>query len=199
MRAALCLGPWLFGNSTVPTRACFQVVLGSAEETMSWVIRHTVAILILPMTVVVVVPVWLARSVTIGLPGSFLGWATAFLGLGALVAGGVLFLACLKRFGLEGKGTLAPWDPPAHLVVSGPYAHVRNPMISGVILVLLAEGLLLRSAPHLEWAGIFFLINAIYIPLLEEPLLKAKFGPAYGEYKEAVPRLIPRLRPWHGT
>ena len=126
-------------------------------------------------------------------------WGTVFLGLGALVAGGLLFIACLRRFGVEGKGTLAPWDPPAHLVVSGPYAYVRNPMISGVILLLLAEGLLLRSMPHLEWAGIFFLINAIYIPLLEEPLLRAKFGQQYEEYRKGVPRLIPRLRPWRPT
>ena len=168
---------------------------------MWWVIRHALAIVILPVTVLVVVPVWIARSVgtEIGLPVSLLEWATVFLGLGALVAGGLLFIACLRRFGVEGKGTLAPWDPPAHLVVSGPYAYVRNPMISGVILLLLAEGLLLRSMPHLEWAGIFFLINAIYIPLLEEPLLRAKFGQQYEEYRKGVPRLIPRLRPWRPT
>ncbi len=165
---------------------------------MWWILRHTVAILILPVTVVVVVPVWLASSAgtEIGLPGSLLEWATAFLGLGLLAVGGTLFLTCIVRFGVEGKGTLAPWDPPAHLVVSGPYAYVRNPMISGVILLLFAEGLLLRSPPHLAWAGIFFLINATYIPLLEEPLLKAKFGQEYGDYKKGVPRLIPRLRPW---
>ncbi len=72
-------------------------------------------------------------------------------------------------------------------------------MISGVILLLLAEGLLLRSMPHLDWSGIFFLINATYIPLLEEPLLKAKFGQQYEEYRKGVPRLIPRLRPWRPT
>jgi protein-S-isoprenylcysteine O-methyltransferase Ste14 len=168
---------------------------------MSWVIRQTVAVLILPVTVVVVAPVWIARAVDleINLSMSSLEWVTAFLGLGALVAGSALFLACVMRCGVEGKGTLAPWDPPGHLVASGPYAYVRNPMISGVILVLLAEGLLLRSVPHVQWAGIFFLINATYIPLVEEPLLKAKFGQEYGEYRESVPRLIPRLRPWRGT
>lgn len=168
---------------------------------MWWLIRHTVAVLVLPVTVVVVVPVWIASSsgVEIALPRSALGWTTALFGLTALVAGCVLFLACLFRFGVEGKGTLAPWDPPARLVVTGPYAFVRNPMISGVILVLLAEGLLLRSAPHLQWAGIFFLICATYIPLLEEPLLKEKFGEEYIEYRKGVPRLIPRLRPWRKT
>lgn len=165
---------------------------------MWWAIRHIVAVLVLPVTVVLVVPVWIAMAtdVEIALPGSALGWTTALFGLIVLVAGCVLFLASLFRFGVEGRGTLAPWDPPARLVVTGPYAFVRNPMISGVILVLLAEGLLLRSAPHLQWAGIFFLINAIFIPLLEEPLLKRKFGEEYIEYRKGVPRLIPRLRPW---
>jgi protein-S-isoprenylcysteine O-methyltransferase Ste14 len=69
-------------------------------------------------------------------------------------------------------------------------------MISGVILMLVGEGLVLRSTPHLLWAGIFFIINAIYIPLLEEPRLRSRFGADYEEYRKAVPRLVPRLRPW---
>jgi len=69
-------------------------------------------------------------------------------------------------------------------------------MISGVLLLVLAEGLILRSTAQLEWAGIFFLINATYIPLWEEPQLKRRFGRDNEEYMAAVPRLIPRLTPW---
>jgi protein-S-isoprenylcysteine O-methyltransferase Ste14 len=50
--------------------------------------------------------------------------------------------------------------------------------------------------PHLQWAGLFFVINAVYIPLLEEPVLQARFGEEYRKYRKAVPRLIPRARPW---
>ena len=85
-----------------------------------------------------------------------------------------------------------------NLVVSGSYAYVRNPMISGVILILIAEAMLLRSFSHLEWAGLFFVINAIYIPLLEEPMLRARFGEEYEVYTQHVPRLIPRIRPYDG-
>ena len=42
----------------------------------------------------------------------------------------------------------------------------------------------------------FFWVNSIYIPLLEEPLLRARFGGAYLDYARHVPRLIPRARPW---
>lgn len=166
--------------------------------TMSSTARHVLAILVLPTTVTMVVPVWIARAtpVAVARPEAPWEWATAALGIVVLPVGVVLFAACLKRFGGEGKGTLAPWDPPTRLVVSGPYAHVRHPMISGVCLILVAEGLMLRSIPHLEWAGAFFLINAIYIPFVEEPGLRARFGREYEEYATFVPRLIPRLEAW---
>jgi protein-S-isoprenylcysteine O-methyltransferase Ste14 len=71
-------------------------------------------------------------------------------------------------------------------------------MISGVVLVLFGEALLLLSRPHLLWALTFLGINAVYIPLLEEPLLEQRFGADYREYCRNVPRLLPRLRPWVG-
>ena len=153
---------------------------------------------VLPFTVTVVIPAWLARRngvwlaegpspSAIGLQG---------VGLGLLAVGVLLFAASLRRFIAEGRGTLAPWDPPRRLVARGPYRHVRNPMISGVVLVLLGEALLLRSSSHLVWAVTFLGINALYIPLLEEPLLEQRFGADYREYCRNVPRLLPRLRPW---
>jgi len=108
-----------------------------------------------------------------------------------------LFVASLRRFATEGRGTLAPWDPPHELVVRGPYRYVRNPMISGVLLVLLGEALVLRSRPHLVWACTFLAINAGYIPLREEPDLEDRFGEPYREYRRHVPRLFPRPRPWN--
>ena len=72
-------------------------------------------------------------------------------------------------------------------------------MISDVILILLDEGCMLLSSPHPLWALVFFGINAIYIPLMEEPFLLRRFGEDYREYCRHVPRLIPRLRPWKGN
>lgn len=160
--------------------------------------RHLFAVLVLPVTVVILVPLWIARAnaVALTLPSTAGGWTSWVAGLAVLIAGGALFATSLRRFGVEGEGTLAPWDPPVRLVVRGPYAFVRNPMISGVVLLLVSEALLLRSAVHLSWAGLFFLINATYIPLLEEPGLRARFGETYDEYARNVPRLVPRLKPW---
>ncbi|HMB81984.1 MAG TPA: isoprenylcysteine carboxylmethyltransferase family protein [Vicinamibacterales bacterium] len=164
---------------------------------MMWA-RHLLSVAILPFTVAVVVPVWLAGRDGVPLaPGSGAPeWALQAAGAGLLVIGLVFFASSLRRFVTEGHGTLAPWDPPVQLVVRGPYRYVRNPMISGVICVLFGESLLLRSLPHAEWALVFLVLNLIYIPLLEEPMLQRRFGAAYDEYCRHVPRMLPRLRPW---
>ncbi|MFI5182692.1 MAG: methyltransferase family protein, partial [Thermoanaerobaculia bacterium] len=57
----------------------------------------------------------------------------------------VLFVSSLHHFATRGRGTLAPWDPPRNLVVTGPYRFVRNPMISGIIFILFSEASLLQS------------------------------------------------------
>lgn len=164
-------------------------------------LRHLVAIVLLPFTMAVLIPLWLARrngiTLTVGLSPAQIALQTA--GLVLLGIGLVLFLSSLRRFATEGEGTLAPWDPPRRLVIRGPYRYVRNPMISGVVLVLFGEGLVLLSRPHFVWALIFLGINAVYIPLVEEPLLAQRFGDNYQEYCRHVPRLLPRWRPWEAT
>ena len=162
------------------------------------ILRHLLAVALLPFTVTVLVPAWLARrdGISVG-PGSGPGEIAAQAAGAVLIGIGVaLFVATLRRFAGEGQGTLAPWDPPRRLVVRGPYRYVRNPMISGVLMVLAGEALVLLSRAHFMWALVFFVINALYIPLLEEPMLAMRFGESYNEYCRHVPRLVPRLRPW---
>ena len=163
---------------------------------MIW-IRHLVAIAVLPFTVTVVVPIWIAQRAhtTIRIGTTPLDVATQAGGVLALGLGLTLFAASLHHFIVHGRGTLAPWDPPPALVVIGPYRYVRNPMISGVLFILAGEALLLLSWPHLSWMLIFLAINLIYIPLVEEPMLEARFGESYRAYKQRVPRVIPRLPP----
>ena len=161
-------------------------------------LRHAFAITVLPFTMAVLVPLWLARRAGLApaVATSAGGLAMQAAGVLLLAVGLALFAASLRRFATDGHGTLALWDPPRELVVRGPYRYVRNPMISGVLLVLLGEALVLRSRSHFLWACTFFAINAVYIPLLEEPDLEDRFGESYREYRRHVPRLLPRLRPW---
>lgn len=161
-------------------------------------LRHLLSVAALPFMVTIVIPIWLARrnAVSVGLADDMPPMLLQLLGVGVLGIGLVLFASSLRRFATEGEGTLAPWDPPRKLVVRGPYRYVRNPMISGVMLILFGEALLLLSRAHMMWALTFLAINAVYIPLFEEPQLAARFGNDYEEYRRNVPRLVPRLRPW---
>ena len=163
-------------------------------------LRHLAAIAALPFVVTIVIPLWIARrnATMIAPRHDPAGAALQIGGLLVLALGLLLFASSLRRFAGEGDGTLAPWDPPRRLVVRGPYRYVRNPMISGVLFVLFGEAMLLVSRPHLQWALTFLVINAIYIPLVEEPMLKARFGDAYDDYRRHVPRIFPRPRPWDG-
>jgi protein-S-isoprenylcysteine O-methyltransferase Ste14 len=165
---------------------------------MRMIARHLLSIAILPFTVTVLVPWWLLGERNRGwiAPADAGQIAIVILGAVLLVVGLALFVASLRRFSTEGEGTLAPWDPPRKFVVSGPYRFVRNPMISGVILILLAESALLRSAPLLTRALVFLAGNAVQIPLVEEPALRRRFGASYEEYCRHVGRLVPRLSPW---
>ncbi|GDY30584.1 methyltransferase family protein [Gandjariella thermophila] len=116
-------------------------------------------------------------------------------GLAAL-AGLALVVRTVRLFATEGSGTLAPWDPPRRMVVRGPYRYVRNPMISGVMAILLGETLALGSPALAVWFAAFVAVNAAYIPLMEEPGLTRRFGADYVAYRRAVPRWLPRLHPW---
>jgi protein-S-isoprenylcysteine O-methyltransferase Ste14 len=160
--------------------------------------RQLVSIAILPFTVTVLVPVWIGRAnrIAFGAPRGAVEYALCAGGLAVLGVGLALFGSSLFLFWTRGRGTLAPWDPPRVFVAEGPYRYARNPMISGVVLVLLAESMVLRSWPHAGWATAFLVINLIYIPLVEEPMLSDRFGASYAAYTRNVPRFIPRLRPW---
>jgi protein-S-isoprenylcysteine O-methyltransferase Ste14 len=155
--------------------------------------RHLLAVGLLPFTVAVVVPVivlWRNGAD----PGT---WALALAGLVLIALGLALVAWTVTLFARIGRGTLAPWDPTSRLVVAGPYRHVRNPMISGVLAVLLGEAAVFASMPLLLWFATVFLVNAVYFPLVEEPGLRRRFGDEYEAYRANVPRWIPRRRPWN--
>lgn len=159
------------------------------------------AILILPGTVLVAVPagiLLLTRSAALSWELTGPSRPQFWLALLLFAGGAWLMVRTVLNFTRIGQGTPAPWDPPRALVVRGVYRHVRNPMISGVICVLLAEALVFQSLPLLVWAAIFIAANMVYIPIFEEPGLERRFGEPYRIYKANVPRWLPRLTPWKG-
>jgi protein-S-isoprenylcysteine O-methyltransferase Ste14 len=156
------------------------------------------AIIILPGTTLVFIPVllvYLEGGPDIGW-GEQERWAVIAAG-GLLIALGAAMAAhTVGLFFTHGQGTPAPWEPPRRLVIRGAYRHVRNPMITSVLCMLIGESLVLGSRYILAWAGVFFVLNHLYFVLSEEPGLQRRFGDEYLEYKSKVPRWIPRLRPY---
>lgn len=158
------------------------------------------AIIVLPGTALVYMPaliVWVSRNTTYAAsfpPSSAIMWLAGLL---FAVFGLILMFWTMRLFTAKGGGgTPAPWEPIKKFIVYGPYRYVRNPMLIGVNLVLIAEAILLHSIPIFVWMIIFVIANTLYFMLSEEHQLKKRFGTAYTNYQHNVPRWIPRLTPY---
>jgi protein-S-isoprenylcysteine O-methyltransferase Ste14 len=165
--------------------------------------KHLRAILLLPGMVLLVIPgliLYPGEFDTLGLwrsvPSSKV--VLPIIGVIFVCLGLLLMVTTIRLFMTVGKGTLAPWEPPQKLVVRGVYRYLRNPMISGVLFVLLGEVFLTASLPLFCWFLVFLVVNSVYIPMSEEPGLVKRFGDDYLTYKRNVPRWVPRLTPWEG-
>jgi hypothetical protein len=82
----------------------------------------------------------------------------------------------------------------AELTTTGPYAHTRNPLYLGSMMI--AFGFAAAAASWIILATLSALFAAIYIPTIrgEEAYLRASF-PGFDDYARRVPRLLPRLTP----
>ena len=142
------------------------------------------------------------------IPWSMTEWhmQPPFLGLGLLRWLGVLLILfgipglvhSFGHFALKGLGTPAPIAPTEHLVVSGLYRYVRNPMYVAVTAVIFGQALLLGSTPLLIYGAILWLSFHLFVLAYEEPTLVDTFGAEYERFRANVPRWIPRLTPWGG-
>lgn len=162
--------------------------------TISW--TRLLSSLSLPITMTILVPagiLWTSSGTDRVLPPSQMLWV---LGSLLILLGLIILVLTVKDFVFIGKGTLAPWDPPRQLVVTGMYRYVRNPMISGVMMIIAGEVFLFDSRGIFYWLIFFFIFNTLYFIFKEEPGLIRRFGKDYSEYKANVPRWIPRPSPW---
>lgn len=125
------------------------------------------------------------------------GGAVAQVAGDFLVGAGACVVAnSFVRFAIEGVGTPAPFAPPKHLVVSGLYRHVRNPMYVSIAAAVVGQGLLLGQPKLFGYAALAAVPVVAFVRFYEEPTLTRKFGAEYEEYRKNVPRWLPRLTPW---
>jgi len=127
-------------------------------------------------------------------PQSAVDWSTpgAWVGLVVLLLGVLVYGLCALEFGLRGRGTPAPFDPPRELVVTGLYRVVRNPMYFSVVAALLGEGIFYESMQVAAYAACVALVFHVWIVVYEEPKLRCLFGASFATYCASVPRWAPR-------
>jgi protein-S-isoprenylcysteine O-methyltransferase Ste14 len=161
---------------------------------MAAILGSALFFLIAPVMVGFVVPWWIA--------GWQMGASTPESNL-FRVAGVVLVLVGLVplvesfgRFALVGLGTPAPVAPTQHLVVTGFYRYVRNPMYVGVLAIIVGQALILENGAVFAYAALIALGFAAFVMGYEEPALRRQFGDEYRAFCRNVPRWWPRLTPW---
>lgn len=124
---------------------------------------------------------------------------TRLVGLALMAFGTTILIDSFARFALQGIGTPAPIAPPRHLVVTGLYRFVRNPMYVAVLTVIFGEAIFFADPRLAAYGVVVWLLFHAFVRLYEEPALKEQFGAEYQAYKTNVPRWIPRLTPWRAA
>lgn len=150
---------------------------------MIW--RALLAFIALPGIIAFAIPLFLLRR-----PDTAFRW----IALVPLAAGIGLLLWCVREFYVAGKGTLAPWDPPRHLVSSGLYRISRNPMYLAVSLIVIGWAIGFSSRGHFWYALLLMAIFHVRVVFFEEPYLARAHRKDWPDYKARVPRWIFRSR-----
>jgi len=136
------------------------------------------------------IPVYLDRiydiPVFIPLPLSYL------LSLPPAAAGIILSIWTTLIF-FRSKGTPVPVNPPPKLITSGPYAYTRNPMHTGLFLIMIASGIYFGSLLSLLiFTPVYIALDTLMLKYIEEPELEKRLGEEYFQYKEKTPMFFPR-------
>lgn len=115
-----------------------------------------------------------------------LGLAVALAGQGLRAA--VIGYAYIKRGGVNKR------IHADQLVTQGLFAHARNPLYDGNLLILAGLFIIHNHPAVYILGGVYFVTAYIAIIAAEEQFLSIKFGEAYRDYCQRVPRWLPNLR-----
>jgi protein-S-isoprenylcysteine O-methyltransferase Ste14 len=120
------------------------------------------------------------------------GDALTLLGVVVLLFVGI---AATAEFASMGHGTPIPLDPPKHVVTTGPYAFIANPMqvISAAVMLLLA---VYARSWGLALIGVMFvLFDTVYATWYNRAHISHAMPREWHGYRDAVDEWRPRWRP----
>ena len=167
---------------------------GTAAQRAIAVLGSAVFFVVAPCTLAGLVP-WAITGWQLQPPFFGLELTRGF-GAATIVAGVLGLVDAFARFALQGLGTPAPIAPTRHLVVTGLYRHVRNPIYLAVVAIILGQAVLLGDGRLVVYGALLWLGFHVFVVAYEEPTLQQTFGSEYEAFRAAVPRWIPRLTPW---
>ncbi len=136
-------------------------------------------------------PVWAAGTLGLqciaawllpirGFAADRIGWFLVAVGLGLVGWAALKF----RRH----RTTIEPRETPAHLIVEGPFRINRNPIYTGMALMLVGFGAVLGTVSALLCAAIFPVIVTQRFIRGEEGDLRAAFGADADRYLDATRR-----------
>jgi protein-S-isoprenylcysteine O-methyltransferase Ste14 len=163
-------------------------------RTTSAILGSALFFVVAPCLAARLIPWWISRwqfrppLLDIGL--------TRALGVILMLAGVPGVVDSFVRFALQGRGTPAPVAPLQHLVVSGLYRYVRNPIYVSAVAVIFGQALLFGDWRLAVYAVLFWLACHAFVLVYEEPTLRRSFGAEFEDFCAHVPRWISRPRPW---
>ena len=158
-------------------------------QTRAMLYLRATAALAMPLAVDVVVPAVLVRNADERIEFGVL----FFFGASLIVSGSWLLLdSVFARFAREGRGTLAPIDPPRFVVRGGAYRVVRNPMYVANVAIILGCGAVFGAWVLVAWAAVVLVAFHLFVVIYEEPTLERIFGVDYEAYRRSVGRWFPR-------
>ena len=111
-----------------------------------------------------------------------------------LMAAGLAATAWSVFHFLKVRGTPVPFNPPPKVVTTGPYRFARNPMLTGVFLLLFGIGFYVDSVSLVFFfTPLYMLVNVWELKHIEEPELVKRLGDEYIEYRSRTPMFVPGI------
>ena len=117
--------------------------------------------------------------------------ATRYVGMALIPIGLVVYWVAVTTLGREGVNPI-PVPAITHIVNTGIFAWVRNPMYVGALTMMVGQTLLFGSRGLLVYTLVWFGVFNLFELTFDEKVLMKEFPDVYGPYKKSVPMWIPR-------